>query len=144
MHKALGFWAIPVMALVFGMVFLGCKNSKSSIEGTWINADVGAEEKIVFANGDMEQSYNNELYAKATYSLSEGTLTYTVTHLYGSTLFPETYEARWYTTDELITAVPEYYELFNEVFKPQTARYSIKDNELTITIQEETFIYIRE
>jgi len=122
-----------------------------ALNGTWVGqpytindpSPVTYTDTFTLDNGTFEKkitssdgSYNNTPTEKGTYTTSGGSITNTITHLWGG----EPLEERWYTIDEVIAImknnnypadVVEDYEA--QLRAPQTVTYSISGNTLTIT-----------
>jgi hypothetical protein len=73
--------------------------------------------------------------AKGTFSTSGSNVTIVITHV--------GYGGKWYTKAELKKVAGDYLsdDDLNEMFAPQTARYSVNGNELTLTYSDASGTY---
>lgn len=135
MNKRLYFSSLLVM--VFGMIVLGCGDN--SINGTWVS-DSG---EIKYKNGNYEDSWENTIMLKGTYTLKDGQMTSKVTHFYGK-YFSEFddftgVDTKWYSINELITVLKKVefsddrINFSNSFIRtPYTMSYSIEGNTLSL------------
>jgi uncharacterized lipoprotein YehR (DUF1307 family) len=144
---------ILVIALVFGMMVVGCDDDSTddssggggggstdpALNGTWVGIyESGGSIELHFNNGSFEQIYNNSPYFKGTYTTSGNNVTIKITHLHGN-LFGG--EAKWYTKTEAKTLLKEFStrtdaeidELLNYSYYTRTLTYSVSGNTLTLT-----------
>jgi hypothetical protein len=148
------------IALVFGMAVLGCSDEDKdetdpALNGTWAMYYYGSYDSQ--GKGSNIQYYNEvkldngkfEMYErgiKGTYTTKDGKITGKPTHILYS-------GSKWYTKDDLKRLVKEMgysgailvqaEAEIEEMFKPQTAAYSIKGNTLTISGGEFAGTYIK-
>jgi len=129
-----------VITLVFGMMVVGCTDSK--LNGTWSYDDHGQSE-YKFKNGIIEYS-TSELgsFSRGTYTTKGNELEMTLTHYYGSSLGANRgykLESKWYSLTELKSAiVPSQIteEDWNMSFgssNKSLSLYSIDGDTLTLT-----------
>jgi hypothetical protein len=129
---------ILVIALVFGMMVVGCSDDSggtdSALNGTWVGiSEYGGSSELHCNNGSFEQIYNNSPYAKGTYTTSGNNVTIKITHLHGNSFGGE---AKWYTKTEAKTAFKksstmtdaEIDELLNSYYYTKTSTYSVSGN----------------
>jgi hypothetical protein len=167
------FWVgMLVLALVFGMAVVGCDNGSTggfsgdkALNGTWVgeaDEDGEASMELKLDNGSFEVSG----FMKGKYTTNEdaGTITITVTHIYGGGM-EGILESKWYTKSEMKTAIKAYTiqgmkdggewsdevaaifdtsfdsqfdnSFFSEYFAPRTMEYVISGNTLTMSEEDE-------
>ncbi|MCL1947889.1 MAG: hypothetical protein FWF51_12195 [Chitinivibrionia bacterium] len=122
----------------------------SQLNGVWIDESDGV--KLEFNNGNFvyyesRNWYEYHLVGKGTYTIiNENTMTTTTTHIHGDYIhdyygdyFDGIIESKWYTKNELKTALAsspygQYVDLteIDELFVPTAGVYSINGNTLTI------------
>lgn len=112
----------------------------SRLNGTWISTQKGMEVELKLANGSFEESVDDILLQKGTYTTNGNNITLQVTHLHGSAY---ELEARWYSINELLTILKVPDEFIAE-FEFSTATYTISGNTLIImTTEGETITFTR-
>jgi hypothetical protein len=141
------FVGMLVMALVFGMVVVGCEDGSTgggdpALNGTWVAYDF----EWKFNSGSWEFSYNGTPSQKGNYTAtpSTGSLTITPTHFWGGNS-EGMLESKWYTKSELKTAVKnlpmgadlsdaEIDAQLDLMFGKQTGTYSLSGTNLTLNV----------
>jgi len=131
------FFAVMLaMALAFGLSVAACNadgngdngttpggggNNKTdpALNGTWVDDD-DFHDEYIYNNGICEKLYDGKPSAKATYTTSGESITFTTTHEHGDKFG---LESRWYTMAEL-------YALGYIKYPTDTSTYTIKDNKL--------------
>jgi len=167
--KAIRNWIkFLVLGLVFAGIILSCAtigfSGDKALEGTWIGSD---EKELIFNKGNYEI-----LPLRGIYSTSDNNITITVTHMYSDFSIDEIdnemieIASGWYTknqltteienilnklnlsetdmsTEDIVEALTEINDYFDNIFTTQTGTYSIIDNTLTIIIDDETEIFVK-
>jgi len=161
-----------IIALVFGMIVVGCKDdpttstTNSPLNGRWISED-GYELKL--NNGDFEASTNDIKMMKGTYTTSENSITMQITHVHSDMVLtvtdiialpipiPIPLLPEWYTKTMLKFLLKEglgaYLELMggdavvdlliDPLFEKETGTYSVSGNTLTMTMYNRKTTYTR-
>jgi len=127
------FAGMLVMALVFGMVLVGCDDGSGggdpALNGTWVASGY----ELILNNGSFEVPNQQ----KGTYTASNGSMTLTPTHHWGKALSND-FDAKWYNKADLkawsIDAGMSDADL-DAGFAPQTGTYSVTGNSLTFTFE---------
>jgi len=114
---------ILVIALVFGMMVIGCDEEPTddgggdgsgsgsgsgggngstapALIGTWINETI-SEIRFYNGNGETIIKPSGNPFTRWTYTTYSGYYIYTITHMHGSYFASSGLESRWYTSDEL-------------------------------------------
>lgn len=98
------------------------------------------EVELTVNNGNFEVSEDGIPTQKGTYTTSNGNIIIRPTHIYSDISSPA---GRWYTRDEyraaLIqtgTSAADAEQMAGELFAPETLRYSVSGNTLTLILEE--------
>jgi len=131
-------FGILVLALVFGMMVVGCEETTPDpLNGTWVSSDGS---KLILNNGSFEYQESGTPFVKGTYSTNGNNMTITVTHCYGSYFDSNGHnlhfnlDSKWYTKAEMATALEESESSFDSFFVSQTGTYSVDGNTLIMTM----------
>ena len=158
-----------LMALAFGITFIGCDNGGSSggnnsgggsgnndLNGTWVSGSGAGLSQLILNNGNFEMSMGATPLARGTYTTSGNSITVTpkeangegVSKMFGYDLG---LGSKWYSKAEL-KAFFENLGLWalvggtiDEYFAPQTGTYSLSNNgnTLNLTLNGQSTTYTR-
>jgi hypothetical protein len=142
---------ILVMALVFGMTVVGCKDSidDNKLDGDWVNGS----SIMKYHNGNYESLPSGVQTNKGTYTINSGLITHETTHIHGNYYLNqkslEQYsglERIWYTKDQLKTAmrrsVKEYYkDKFGETYNIPEETFTTYDKSIESMYSQSTLAY---
>jgi len=121
------FAVILAMALVFGMVLIGCSDdggTDSGLNGTWGSSS----DQFNFDNGSFVYSEGGMQFLKGTYTTSGNNITVKITHVWGPYFGGET---KWYSRADLKAyGFPD--AKLEEIFRSDTDTYSVSGNQLTL------------
>ena len=128
------FWLeILVFVLVFGMTVVGCDNDSTdgstdpALNGIWIQDGHG---ECTYNNGNWEDRWDGNPYAKGIYTTNNGEMTTKTTHLWGNGE-PLNLVAKWYTKAELQALnIPNLESMMTDGY---TRTYSVNGNSITFT-----------
>jgi hypothetical protein len=113
-------------------------SDRKEMLGGIIQAKYGSILRMI--NGNIETSFDDDLYYRGSYTANNGKIIITTTHAYG-----EYFDARsrWYSKDELDVAVGEElgFIQLNIIFSTVTKNYSVNGNKLIITDEYGTITY---
>jgi hypothetical protein len=159
-------WGMLVLALTFSLAVIGCPNETddnngggdSALNGTWVSGSGSGsnQQEIKLDNGNLEVSIGGSSGMKGTYTAASGKLTMKVTHIhggmFGSSASQMGLESKWYSKDELKSAVKQvmstmtdeqFNQQFGNMFIEQIGDYSVSGDTLTITTEGSTQTYTR-
>jgi hypothetical protein len=154
------FWGMLVMVLAFGITVTGCPTDTdddggggdSALNGTWVSGSGSSQQELKLDNGNFEVSSGGISMMKGTYTAASGKLTIKGTHVHGSMFGSSGIESKWYSKDELKTAIKQampgitdeqFEESFSFGFTEQTGDYSVNGNTFTMTSGGQTTTYTR-
>jgi len=94
-------------------------------------------------NGSFETSNNGISDLKGTYTTNSGKITSKTTQAWGK-CFSDSLDAKWYTKSELQSALDvSYHDQIEASFEEETLFYSINGNTVTLTSENNTYIWTR-
>jgi uncharacterized lipoprotein NlpE involved in copper resistance len=134
--------AMLALALVVGLVLVGCKNEAddSPLNGTWVNNDFGNNFELTLDNGNFTMSGDGTF--KGKYTNNGNDLVLTITDMYFDAEMAAQLDtsAGWKNKSQLTELAKqmgmtdaEIDAEINRLFSPQTCPYTLDGDTLTIT-----------
>jgi len=127
-----------MILLVFGFVIVGRVEAQIDmrLNGTWVGDN---DSELRYNNGNFEQDFNGRLGVRGTYTTSENSITYTITHLHGvyfGTISP--LSAQWHTASKAISRLRNrtdgnYSGIINLLQRGSSSIYAINGDIITFT-----------
>jgi uncharacterized lipoprotein YehR (DUF1307 family) len=164
MKNTIKLFGIIALAVVIGFSMAACddgsKDSGGGLNGTWVST---TGDKMVLKNGSATMSLDDVEVMKGTYSTSGSNFTMNITQINGAMFGMLGLTSKWYTQQEFIEAVIQYFvdqfhvsqseaeamleEMLEEMggsFGTQTGTYTLDGNTLTLTMDGGTTTFTRQ
>jgi hypothetical protein len=153
----LGSAGAAAVALLVGMLSVGCGNDKptgpttpANANGTWVATLDDGILSFTIKDGTFEMLMDGSPIGKGNCSASGSAFEWTATQVHGY-FFGGIIEQKWYTKSELKAAInaitpitdAQFETQFGDVFKKQTGSFNLNGNTLTITFKGETQVFTK-